>query len=350
MGYFIKCDSFSREEIIDRFNRISEALECEEHYQFAFRTSELNQAKKLISELDNQAEIEISVQSDSLKLIDNNYSCFYDFLREDSLQLVNLSLIVSDNEEADQFYTMATLIKRNSKVEVGLNGAAYLPKNKKNHKQFYSHYANIYNSCFEFLNLKTRALVTVSTGIDSSWKMGKKGIGIVRDEGDLNSEINFSKYYCDHGCHLLDFYSTNEENRIHAMTKLFDFISRSPFFSTAKPTYRIWGKASTIISIIEKNNLDFAEVSNIVSREIKTTKSLFKAYNTIEEFNGFLEMKRPYSFQNSLSDSLGLYLHNNELNINLRAGMTSNTTIEKFKKMLKSKLNEEIELIRTNLF
>lgn len=350
MGYLFEFNTSSRNEIIEKFQRISAALGCDETYEFRFSTKSLDDAKALISKLDNSPEIDISVKGGSPFKENKDFTSFYEILKIEALRLVNLTITKRGDDSIDDFYTTATVIKRNKHRGVSIGGSAYLPKTKKSQTKFFDYYSEFFNSCFDLANLKTRASIEVSNGQNSDWKIGKKGVDIIKNSADEKAEIQYRNWYFSDGSHMLDFYCNNDESASEAMATLFDKIAKSKYFTNAEVDFVIWGNSINVLPVIEKNSLKFDSISNIVSLEIKTNKSLLDAMLQIPNFNGTIELLRPYSFQNSMSDSLGLCLSENKLTINLRAGMTSMNTIEKFKKMVAAKINEEVILKLTNLF
>lgn len=263
----------------------------------------------------------------------------------ESLELLNLTLYNIGGSKFDKPFASLTLLKRKRYRGVTIEGSGPKPKNKTQERELLEYWMKLFNDSFEVLGLESTASIGVSDGTDWMWKKGDKGIVIETAERDTKNDIGFMVSKSRNGCNRIDFFARNEKKYAEIAECVFKQLVNSESFKKKQGKYTLYGKAFDIIQTIHEFPIPVKVISNVISQEIQGNQSILNAMISILDFKGNITLMRPYSFQNSLSDILTLNLEGKLLYIGLSAGMTSDTAIKKFKKMLFEKLNEEVSFV-----
>ncbi|MEL1242851.1 hypothetical protein AAEO56_01145 [Flavobacterium sp. DGU11] len=336
----------SRKEIIEKFNRVSSALDCNDDYKFTFKAKQAIQAAAFLSKLENPTDIEISAEGKIEITEQRDLAGYFKLLDIQDAELVNLTMYNNPDLNYDNPFGELTLVKRKNHIGISFRGSIPKPKNKTQEKEYFGYMINLFNDCFAVLGLDAKAEICISDGTKSSWRKGDKGITIHNAESDKNKDFQFTQSYLAQGCNRLDFTATNIEQSTEIMKRICLSIANTEAFREKRGSYTIWGKAGAVLPVMNQTGIPVTEIANKISREIDSSQSLLTAMETTPRFDGWIYIKRPYSFQNSLSDMLKLTLQDEKFFVSVQAGMTSETTVNKFRTMLSKQLGEEVELTK----
>jgi hypothetical protein len=343
--YAFNFKSKSRKDSIEKFKRISEALGCDNDYKFTFTAKNIEQAQSFFCKLENTGQINIAAQGKIEINEKADITPYFKLLDIPDTELVNMTFYNNPDLNYENPFAELTLVKRNAHLGISVRGSIPKIKNKMQEKEYFGYMINLFNNCFSVLGVDAKAEIGISDGTKFSWRKGDKGIVINNNDSDKRKDFEFTQSYLAQGCNRLDFTSINIEQSPEIMKGIFLSIANSDSFKEKRGEYTVWGKAGVVMSGLSRSMVPVNSVSNIISQDINTNESLLAAMEMTPEFEGWIYLKRPYSFQNSLSDILKLTLQDGKFFISVQAGMTSDTTIAKFKTMLSKKLGEEVELI-----
>lgn len=348
--YFFEHKNADREAILQEFEAISDALNCSETFHFTFETDDLASLKSFLSKVNDSDSFRISAEGKWDLRSSGTVSPLDSLLSDNRPELFNLSLknqapFEGDPEDEwmhDIEYPLIDLVvisgDRPTQISIRMEDEPKESKSKKKQLAKTAFRAAVFNAWFQALNINAQAMKGISDGSDYRWLENNHGILIQSADNQLLSTLQKSVINDALGCKWLTIYPESTGY----LQGAFEALLTAEFFSKRSASFSLWGKSVDIIGILEATDLPVESFSNIVSEEIAADKSLLNAFREIEYFEGDITLIRPYSFNNSMSDTLNLRLDQDELYCFVDTGMTAKSTRTKFLKQLSKKLGRDI--------
>ncbi|NOQ71752.1 MAG: hypothetical protein GQ574_07120 [Crocinitomix sp.] len=346
--YYFKHQTTNRAEIKAEFEEISQALDCDNTFNFRFNTNSITSFKELVARINNSKNFDVALESKIPLQKQIDFSSCFSFYSNDSLELFNLTVLNQEEYKGDPEdewmhdynYPLVALVlvktENRCNISIRVEDDAKKAKSKKKQAEIIAYRLNVFNAFLDTLGIKAIAEVGISDGSDYTWKQDTQGVVIKKLDGD---KPNYTITNTALGCKWIHY--SLEEN-IDDINSIFTKLIQFDFFAKRKGEMTVYTKPDNLIELLNSTQISIENISNIVSQEIAADESLFKAMLEIERFEGNITLKRPYSFNNSLADNLGIRLDLNELYCFADAAMNSKSTINKFLKKISKPLEKEI--------